>query len=305
MSSQNKTLIPMEEVALQILLFCQVGIGILANILLFVKNFSPILTDSQLKPIQVILTNCSVSNIFTLLILIFPNNMTPFVPRNPLNDLRCKLGFFFPVVAQSTNMCYTCALSTYQFITIAPSNWGHVMLRDISPKVLSYSSYSCWLFSVLNNVYIPMKISGPQKKQDNADSKSKWVCTNPDFSIGMSFLRFAHDTMFISIMVWTSVSMVMHLNRHHQRLQHIRTPNQSHRCYAETRAAHTILMLVVTFVSLYLLNCICNLFYIPFVDSHLWLRGISEVLTAGFPTISPLLLIIRDPKDPCSVLFHC
>lgn len=85
----------MEEVALQILLFCQVGIGTLVNILLFVNNFSLILTDSQLQPIQVILANLFVSNVFILLSFIFPNNMIPFVPRNPLTDLKCKLGFFF------------------------------------------------------------------------------------------------------------------------------------------------------------------------------------------------------------------
>ncbi|XP_052036896.1 vomeronasal type-1 receptor 4-like [Apodemus sylvaticus] len=305
MSSQNKTLITVEEVALHMLLFCQVGVGTLANILLFVNNFSPILTDFQLKPIQVILTNLSVGNVLILLLLVFPNNMTPFVPRKPLTDLKCKLGFFFPLVARSANMCSTCALSTYQFATIAPSTWGQVMFRDLSPKVLSYSCYSCWLFGVLSNAYVPMKVSGPQKKQDNVDSKSKLVCSTSGFRTGMSFLRFAHDTVFIIIIVWTSISMVIHLNKHHQRVQHIRTPNQGHRGQAETRATHTILMVMVTFVCFYLLDCVCNIFHISFGDSHLWLKWITEVLTAGFPTISPLLLILRDPKDPCSVLLLC
>uniref|UniRef100_A0A8C8UPN5 Vomeronasal type-1 receptor n=1 Tax=Peromyscus maniculatus bairdii TaxID=230844 RepID=A0A8C8UPN5_PERMB len=123
--------------------------------------------------------------------------------------------------------------------------------------------------------------------------------------VGMVILRFSHDATFISIMAWTSVSMVLLLYRHRQRTQHILTSNQDLRGHAETRAAHTILMLVVTFVSFYVLDCICSLFQVSFTDSRLWLRHVSEALTAGFPTISPFLLIFRDPKDPCSVLFNC
>uniref|UniRef100_A0A8C8UDU1 Vomeronasal type-1 receptor n=1 Tax=Peromyscus maniculatus bairdii TaxID=230844 RepID=A0A8C8UDU1_PERMB len=119
------------------------------------------------------------------------------------------------------------------------------------------------------------------------------------------FLRFSHDATFISIMIWTSVSMVLLLHRHHQRAQHILTANQNHRGHAETSAAHTILMLVVTFVGLYLLNFICVIFHTFLIDYRLWLRHVNEALTAGFPTISPFLLIFRDPKDPCSVLFNC
>jgi vomeronasal1 receptor len=63
-------------------------------------------------------------------------------------------------------------------------------------------------------------------------------------------------------------------------------------------------MLVVTFVSFYLLHCISFILHIVFVDSHLWLRHIGEVLTSSFPTISPLLLIFRDPSYPCSLIFN-
>ncbi|OBS66124.1 hypothetical protein A6R68_05335, partial [Neotoma lepida] len=47
-------------------------------------------------------------------------------------------------------------------------------------------------------------------------------------------------------MIWTSVSMVFLLHRHRQRTQHILTSNQDHRGHAETRAAHTILMLFLS-----------------------------------------------------------
>nr|AAH99438.1 EG667283 protein [Mus musculus] len=107
--------------------------------------------------------------------------------------------------------------------------------------------------------------------------------------------KISHDATFMSIMVWTSVSMVLLLL----------TPNQDARGQAETRATHTILMLVVTFVSFYLLNCICIIFHAFSIHSRLFIRLVSEVLAAVFPSICPLLLIFRDPNDPCSVLFKC
>ena len=303
MSSQNEAMKTTEEVALQIVLLCQFGIGTMANILLFIHNFSPLLTGCQLRPKEVICANMAVSSILILFMTVFPNNV--FVAqRNPLNDLQCKLEYFVYMVARSTNLCSTCVLSTYQFVTLVPGNFNELMVRGRSPKVISYSCCSCWLFGVLYNVYIPMKVSGPQNRHNKTSTKSKWVCFTSGFSVGIVFLSFAHDAIFISIMVWASVSMVLLLYRHYQRLQYIFPPHQGNRGYAEIRAAHSIVMLVVTFVSFYLLHCICFILHIVFVDSNLWLRHIGEVLTSSFPTISPLLLIFRDPSYHCSLIFN-
>uniref|UniRef100_A0A8C6IJD1 Vomeronasal type-1 receptor n=1 Tax=Mus spicilegus TaxID=10103 RepID=A0A8C6IJD1_MUSSI len=302
MLSQNKTLKTMEVLALQILLLCHVVVGTVGNILLFLHNFSPVLTDSRLRPIQVILINLAVANAFMLLLFAYSYDLIDFVPRKPPTDLKCKLAYFFNMVAQGTIMCSTCLLSTYQFVTLVPGNWARVMFREISPKVVSYCCYSCWLFSVLNNAYMPMYVSGPQKTHNDSDSKDNWICSISGVSVDMNFLRFSHDIIFIGIMAWTSVSMVIHLNRHHHRMHYLHNPNQINRGHAETKAAHTM-MLVVTFVSLYILDCICSLFHISFVESCLWLIDVIELLHLSFPTVSPFLLICRDPMGPCSLLF--
>ena len=290
--------------ALNIFLLCQVGVGTVANFLLFIHNFSVILTNYQLTPIQVLVTNLVVSSAFNLPLLAIPSSSTVLLPRKAPSDLSCKLWYFVCLVALSTNLSSTCVLSTYQFVTLVPGNFNELMVRGRSPKVISYSCCSCWLFGVLYNVYIPMKVSGPQNTHNKTDIKSKWFCVTSGFSVGIVFLWFAHDAIFISIMVWASVSMVRLLYRHYQRLQYIFPPHQGNRGYAEIRAAHSIVMLVVTFVSFHLLHCICFILHIVFVDSNLWLRHIGEVLTSSFPTISPLLLIFRDPSYPCSLIFN-
>ncbi|XP_051063118.1 vomeronasal type-1 receptor 4-like [Phodopus roborovskii] len=304
MSARNEALKTTEEVALQIVFLCQVWVGTVANIILFVHNFSPVLIGIQMKPTQTILSHMAVANAFILLITVSPRNVMYFPSRPPLTDLRCKLEYFLRLVARSLNMCSTSVLSSYQFVTLVPGNRGRVMLRGQVPNLVSHSCYSCWLFSVLNNVYIPMKVTSSQKTGNDTDSRNNFACSTSDFSIGIVFLCFIHDAVFISIMSCASISMVCLLHRHYRRMHHILTPIQDHRVHAETRAAHTILMLVVTFVSFYLLNFFCIIFHSLLMDSRLWLRHVSEVLAVSFPTISPFLLMLRDPKDPCSVLFH-
>ncbi|XP_052036140.1 vomeronasal type-1 receptor 2-like [Apodemus sylvaticus] len=305
MSAHGTTLKTTEEVALQILLLCQFVVGTVANVFLFVHNFSPILTGSQQRPTQVILSHMAVANALILFLTTFPNKVVAFAPRNPQTDLKCKLEFFTRLVAKSANLCSTCVLSVHQFVTLVPVNRGKLILRASVSKLASYSCCSCWFFSVLNNIYIPIKVTGPQITDNNTDSKSKLLCSTSRFSVGYFILQIFHDATFMSIMVWTSVSMVLLLHRHHQRMQHIHTPNQDSRGQAGIRATHTILMLVVTFVSFYFLNFICVIFHTFFLDSHLFMRNVSEVLVISFPTISPLLLIFRDRKYPCFVLFNC
>ena len=307
MSAHGKSLKTTEEVALQLLLLCQFGVGTVANVFLFVHNFSPVLTGSKQRPRQVILSHMAVANALTLFLTIFPNNMMAFAPKTPPTELKCKLEFFSHMVARSKNLCSTCVLSIHQFVTLVPVNRGKgkLILRASVPNLWNYSCYSCWFYSVLSNIHIPIKVTGPQITDNNTDSKSNLFCSTSGFIVGIVFLQFAYDATFMSIMVWTSVSMVLLLHRHRQRMQHILTPNQNPRGQAETRATHTILMLVVTFVSFYLLNCICIIFHAFSIHSRLFIRLVSEVLAAVFPSICPLLLIFRDPKDPCSVLFKC
>ncbi|XP_040590027.1 vomeronasal type-1 receptor 4-like [Mesocricetus auratus] len=304
MSAETKSLKTTEEVALQFSLLFLVWVGTVANIFLFFHNFSPVFTGIQMKPTQVILNHMAVANALILLIIGFPKHMVVFAPRNIKTDLRCKLEYFMHLVARSTNLCTTSVLSTYQFVTLVPGNWGRVMIRGRVPNLVSYSCYSCWVFSVVNNVYIPMKVAGPQETDNDTVSRSKLVCSTSAFGVGIVLLRFAHDATFISIMASASLCMVLLLHRHHQRTKHILTHIQDHRVHAETRAAHTILMLVVTFVSFYLLNVICIILHTFLMDFRLWIRHVCEVLAVSFPTVSPFLLILRDPKDPCSVLFH-
>ena len=181
-----------------------------------------------------------------------------------------------------------------------------MVLRGRAPKVTGPSCCTCWMLSLLMYIYLPVKITGPQDTHNYTDSQDNWFCSVSGNVIGLGYLWSISDAVFITLMVWSSGSMVLLLHRHHQRVQYIHTPTGHHRCAPETRAAHTILMLVVTFVTFYALDCIFALCIAAFLDFRLSLLHTTNVLASCFPTVSPLLLLLRDPRTRgcCSWVFR-
>ena len=229
--------------------------------------------------------------------------MAAFIPRNPLSSLGCKIVHYTQRVAHNTALCSTCVLSTYQAFTLPQESgvgdaqrkgpWGHwsfllLLLGAQSPNAHPCSSENHWS-SGRTQLY---------------GSQGSWFCSASGTVTGLGYLWSVSDAMFLTLMVWSSGSMVLLLLRHRQRVQYIHTRTGHHGCSPETRVARTILMLVVTFVTFYLLNSVLSFYITAFFDIHLCLRQTSNVLGSCFPTISPFLLLLRDPRTPrfCSWL---
>ncbi|KAI5931769.1 Vomeronasal type-1 receptor 2 [Manis javanica] len=285
------------EVALKSTFLLQIGFGTLANVTLFFHNVSPMLRGHKQRPTHVVLTHMALANLLVLLSSGIPHTMAAFLLTNPLSSLGCKVVYYTQRVARSSTLCCTCVLSTCQFFTLVPGRVEWMMLRK-TPKVTGPSCCVCWVFAALTNIYTPVNVTGAQNTGNYTDMQGRWFCSSSSPRAGGVILWSCPDAVFIGLMVWASGSMVGLLRRHHQRVQHIHTPKSPHSCSPETRAAHTILMLVVTFVVFYTMNFIFIVYITVFLDLQLWLIQTCNVLALCFPTVSPFLLVLRDPRTP-------
>ena len=276
----------------------QVVVGTLGNAILFSRSISPVLLGHKQRPTLMVLPHLALANLLALLSPGIPHIMAAFVSRKPLSSLGCKFVYYIQRMALSTALCSTCVLSTYQSFTLTPRRAEWVMLRGRAPKVIGPSCCTCWMLSFIMHIIAPLKITGPPNMHNYTDTKDKWFCSSSPDEIGTSYLWSVSDAVFIGLMVWSSGSMVLLLLRHRQRVQYIHTPAGHHRCPPETRAAHTILMLVVTFITFYFLNSVLSFYIAAFFDIRLWLIQTSNALGSCFPTICPFLLLLRDPRTP-------
>ena len=298
MSFHKNTLRTTSLAALETTYLIQIGVGSLGNVILFFRSISPILLGHNRRPTDVILTHMAMANLLVLLSPGIPYTVAAFVSRNPLSSLGCKFVYYIQRVARGTTLCSTCVLSTYQSFTLIPRRAGWVMLRGRAPGVTGPSCCTCWMLSFLMYIVVPPKITGPQNMHNCTDCQGNWFCSSSFPKAGFVYLWSISDAMFISLMVWSSVSMMLLLHRHHQRVQSIHTSTGHYRRPPETRATCTILMLVVTFVIFYMLNSTFAFYAIALFDFRLWLIQTCDVFISCFPTISPFLLLLRDPRTP-------
>ncbi|XP_052512522.1 vomeronasal type-1 receptor 1-like [Budorcas taxicolor] len=274
----------------------QMGVGSLANVILFFYHISPILSGHKKRPTDTILTHIAVANLLVLLSSGIPHTMAAFISRKPLCPLGCKFVYYLQKVACSTALCSTCVLSTYQSFTLTPGREGRSWLRGGAPRVTGSFCCTCWLFSVLMYIYVPVKITASPNRHNYTDAQGDWFCSSSSPSAGIVVLWSTSDAVFIGLVVWSSSSSVLLLHRHHQRVRNIHTPTGHHRCPPETTAARTILMLVVTFVIFYAVSSILVFYITAFFDFRQWLIQTSDILVSCFSTISPFLLLLRDPR---------
>ncbi|XP_017526102.2 vomeronasal type-1 receptor 4-like [Manis javanica] len=298
LSAQKKVAGPRGgEVALKTTFLLQIVVGTLANVTLFFHNVSPVLCGFKQRPTHVVLTHMSLANLLALLSSGISHTMVDFLLRIPLSSLVCKVVYYTHRLARSSTLCCTCVLSTYQFFTLFPGRVEWMMPR-CAPKVPGLSCCVCWVFGLLWNIYIPMSVTSAQNTGNVTDAEGRWFCSSSSPTTVIVILWSCPDAVFIGLMVWASGSMVGRLHRHHQRVQHIHMPKGPHNCSPETKATHTILMLVVTFVIFYMMNLVFTFYITVFLDLQLWLIQTCNVLALCFPTVSPFLLVLRDPRTP-------
>lgn len=102
----------------------QIGVGMLANVILFFRSVSPVVLGCKLRPTHTILIHMAVANALVLLSTGIPHTMGTFILRQHLSSSGCKVLYYTHQISRSTTLCSTRVLSTYQRATIIPGEQG-------------------------------------------------------------------------------------------------------------------------------------------------------------------------------------
>ncbi|KAG8524957.1 Vomeronasal type-1 receptor 4 [Galemys pyrenaicus] len=281
------------------LIILQTVLGIPGNFFLLSHHLLLYLTASRLRATDVIIKNLIVANVLVL----FSSGL-----RHPLtffglfqdNDLVCKMVPYARGVGRGVSISTTCLLSVVQAFTISPLSSRWAGLREKAVRCILPCIALCWVLSMLVNIVYPMYLSSVLSHKNDTSRKTFGKCSSvrhdptSDFLYG-ALLSFP-DVVFFVIMLWASGSMVCTLHRHRQRVRHLHRSSASSTSSPESRATRTILLLVSTFVCF---NALSSIFYIAvsvFHNPDQFLLDFNTILTLCFPTLSPFLLLSREPK---------
>nr|XP_036881555.1 vomeronasal type-1 receptor 4-like [Manis javanica] len=289
------------EVVLRLLFVTQTGAGVLGNTFLLSAYASASGASRALRPVHVILTNMAVANFLVLSFKGIPQVIFMWGVTDILGNTGCKLAYYIHRMARGLSLCTTCLLSSFQAVTISPRTGGWVGLRERVWKNVGSSCFLCWLCNMGINVFVPVNLKAPQHSHNSTETRDYGLCSSdvPTTSSAtiITVLMTFPDVVFMGLMTVATVFMVLVLHRHHQRMRHIHTLRSSHRFSPEAKATQTVLLLAISFIFFYFTNSILTIYNV-FFHSHLWLMHLTTFLAACYPTLSPLILLLRDPQAP-------
>ncbi|XP_072471678.1 vomeronasal type-1 receptor 1-like [Notamacropus eugenii] len=285
-----------KDIALGLCFLFQTGLGALGNSFLLWLYTITFFIGPRLRPIDLLLTHLAFVNDLVLLSKGVPHTMSTLGLTNFLDDVGCKLIFYFHKVARDLSLCTTCLLSSLQAITLSPRNSWCAKLKSRAPKCIVPLFLLCWVFHLLKNIMILTFVKGPVRDKNITEGQDFIYCAVPfsaSLNIAMHILIiFLPDLLCIGIMVGTSGYTVFLLYRHRQRVQYIHGNSLTSSVSPETRATQTVLLLVILFVSFYCLNSILMLCLL--IGQSSWLVHTSAFLAACFPACSSFVLIVSD-----------
>uniref|UniRef100_H0XVM7 Vomeronasal type-1 receptor n=2 Tax=Otolemur garnettii TaxID=30611 RepID=H0XVM7_OTOGA len=285
------------DLAMGMIFLSQTTVGLVGNLFLLYHYSFVYFTRCTLRPTDLILKHLTVANSLVVLSKGIPQMMAAFGLRYFLSDAGCKLVFCVHRVGRGVCMGSTCLLSIFQAVTISPTNSAWAQLKLHTPKYIFPFNILCWVLNMLVNVILPVNVTGQWNSKNTTKNKDLGYCSvrvNTVVLLTHTTLSACYDVLCLGLMTWSSGFLVFILYRHRQQVQYIhRTslcPNP------ESRVTQSILVLVSTFVSFYALSSSCLLLLALFPHPSWWLVNTSTLITACFPTVSPFVLMHRDPR---------
>lgn len=277
-------------------LICQVCVGVMGNLALCVFYCYTFLIQPRLKkPIDVIFMHLTVANILTIVFTLMPYLLSSSGVRIALNDIGCKSVLYIFRVARGLSICTTSLLSAFQAITVSPSWSKWAWLKSKLSVAVLPSLLFFWVVNMLVYIYI-IDVIGTRSNTTiagysvHAHCQARQLVDSQFENLFIGVIMF-RDGFFVALMMGTSLYMASHLYKHRRRARCLHRSSLSSQTPPESRAIHTILLLVGCFVFLYCSNNLFTLYLLYTPRRSPRLEGIGGILSACYPTICPFLLM--------------
>ncbi|XP_051931221.1 olfactory receptor class A-like protein 1 isoform X1 [Hippocampus zosterae] len=225
----------------------QTGIGILGNTVVQLAYANIVYTDRKLLPVDMILCHLALANLMILMIRGVPQTMTVFGLTNLLDDPGCKMVIYGYRVGRALSICITCMLSVFQAVTIAPARPCLSRLKSSLPSVVLPTFAGLWFLNIV--IYFPALLfsTAPRNSTIPVSTLNLGFCLM-DFRNNMLYILqgvivSGRDFSVVAMMLVSSGYILLLLHRHSHQVRGVR---RSHP--AETRAARTVVTLVVLYV---------------------------------------------------------
>ncbi|XP_075840068.1 vomeronasal type-1 receptor 4-like [Microtus pennsylvanicus] len=284
------------NVILVVFLISQLCVGVIGNTSLFILYIYIFFFKPHFKKlIDLFFLHLTIVNMVTIVFILIPDIVSSFGVPNFLDDVGCKVVLCIYRISRGLSISTTCILSTFQAVTVTPSNSQWAWLKH-KLSMWTFSFLLCsWLINLAIYGYmVEMVIAKTNSTQDGCVYLHAY-CQSKNFGNQNSgpfiTIIFIYDFFYVAIMMWTSLYMVILLYRHRKRAQYLRSPSLSSQQSPELRATHSILLLVSCFVILYWLNNLITLYGFFAQTKILNLEGINAFWAACYPTICPFLIM--------------
>lgn len=134
----------------------QTCIGFLGNYFLFtLYMYTFLILCHKKKLVDLILAHLTLANALTLIFRGFPNIMSSFGIRPKMGDIGCKAVLYIQRDTRSISLYTTCLQSTFQLLTVTPSNCKWAWLKN---KITTFIKSSLLFFWVINMVIYTVAI---------------------------------------------------------------------------------------------------------------------------------------------------
>ncbi|XP_052028516.1 vomeronasal type-1 receptor 100-like [Apodemus sylvaticus] len=285
---------PLENV-----LYFQVGLGLLGNMLLLLFCIVIVLGHRS-KPMDLI--SFQLTFIHIMMFLTGGNIWLSdiFESLSIKNDIKCKAVFYTSRVMRGLSICITCLLSVFQAVTISPSTSLLAKFKQKRKKYIINALFYIWFFNLSVSSHMLFYVDSFTNVSDSKQMKVTKSCSffpmNSIIKGLIHTLSTSRDVFLVAVMLTTSAYMLNILHRHQRQCKHLHSISHLMRASPEQKATQIILLLVVFFVVMYWVD-----FIISSTSFLLWMYDpvvltVQKFVIYAYPTVTPLLQISSDKR---------